>query len=82
MTLEQFRLLRPGDVVLDLAHGRARRKIHEIRKHRGKHTQRGLTRYSLVVDNLKQSGQTTIIFVSENTGPVRFELAAKRSEAA
>ena len=73
VTVEQFKLLRAGDVVVDLASSRRTRKIHKVSRVHGRHGQAGKTRVGLTVDNLKSNGKTTIIFVSDETGALRFE---------
>jgi len=73
MTVEQFKLLRAGDVVVDLASSRRTRKIHKVSRVHGRNGQAGKTRVGLTVDNLKSNGKTTIIFVSDETGALRFE---------
>lgn len=72
MTIEQWRLLRPGDVVLDGAHGHARRKIFSITRVSGTRGQGLKTRVCLTCTNLKQSNAKTHIFVSDELGSRRF----------
>jgi hypothetical protein len=74
-------MLRAGDIVLDRHAQGARRKIHKIKIVRNTKGQTyGLARYALTVTNLKSPGTTTIIFVSENTGPSRFDLPVANAE--
>lgn len=77
MTPEQWKLIRAGDVVIDTHAQNRPRKIHSISIVRGKPSQRGRVRYALSVDNLKSVFAMTTIFVSDITGPLRFELPAK-----
>lgn len=77
MSVDDWNHLKRGDEIADRNHRGARRKIIEIRRVSGQPTQRGLTRTCLTVTSLKAVGGRTILFLSENTGPGRFDLVAR-----
>lgn len=77
MTIFEFKGLRVGDVLLDGNHRRARRKIYAIKRVSGTRGQGTKTRVAITCTNLKSNGSRTIIFVSDEIGSARFELARK-----
>ena len=79
MTLEEWNSIKPGDVLIDHRFDGARRHVFEVSRTAGKASQRGRTRTTLVVNNLRNakhpSNLTVIIFESDRTGPPRFDRA-------
>ncbi len=81
MTIEQFRLLRKGDTILDGNHRNAARKILNIKRIHGKRGQGYKTRVVITCTNLKSPSSPTHIFVSDEIGSARFSFNAPRCGA-
>lgn len=74
MTLNEWRALKVGDVVIDRHCRNGRRTIHGIKRRRASNS--SLETVAMSVTNLKSPVARTVIFETENTGPLRFDLAS------
>ena len=84
MTDAQWLELQVGDMIIDHACGGAIRHVLDVKRVSGQRGQRGKTRTSITVNNLKERGRKTVIFSAEDRDGVlrapdgkRFELARR-----
>lgn len=77
MTVEQWHALKVGDVIIDNKCGGAPRVVLTLNRVSGKRGQRGKTRTTITVPNLKSSGRTTHIVNAEDEDGARFELVVE-----
>lgn len=74
MTLERWKALAAGDVLIDENMGGREREVFSVRRISGTRGQGNKTRVCLVVTNLKSHLTRTTIFVSDELGLRRFKL--------
>lgn len=80
MTDTEWLELRVGSVIRDHACGGAIRTVQSVSRVSGKRGQRGKTRTSIRVNNLKEYGRTTILFSTEDRSDVVAAPDGKRFE--
>lgn len=77
MTKEQWLALEVGDVIRDRLCGNARREVLSISRVSGRPGQRGKTRTSITVANLKSPGRTTVLFSTDDANGERFVMVCR-----
>lgn len=80
MTDDQWLELQVGDLIRDHVCGGAIRTVQSVSRVSGKRGQRGKTRTSIRVNNLKEYGRTTILFSTEDRSDVLASPDGKRFE--
>jgi hypothetical protein len=81
MTKSEWLSLQVGDVIVDHKCGDVHRTVLSVKRNSGKPTQRGNTRTTITVPNIKSRGRTTVLFSTDDTGfGTRFSLVPRVTE--